>query len=312
MNILISGALGHIGSKLIRQISLNFNKINLDIVDNIATQRYCSIFDLKKNKNLFINFFDEDLLNFDFNKLKKKPSYIIHLAAKTDAESSLYSKNKFISHNYALTKKVSDFSLKNNVRLIFISSTSVYGTQKTTINESCDIQDLNPQSPYAESKIKEENYIKSLSKKGLKYTILRFGTIYGVSPGIRFHTAVNKFCYQASLNKPITVWKTALNQKRPYLYLDDAINSIFFIIKNNNFDNEIYNVLTSNNSVKEIIKIIKIKNNKTKIKFVNSKIMNQLSYNVENKKLKKLGFKYYGNLKKGVFEILNLLKGIDN
>ena len=48
----------------------------------------------------------------------------------------------------------------------------------------------------------------------MKFIILRFGTIYGVSSGMRFHTAVNKFCYQAAFNKPLTVWKTALNQKK--------------------------------------------------------------------------------------------------
>ena len=79
----------------------------------------------------------------------------------------------------------------------------------------------------AKTKIKEERYIRENLKK---YIILRLGTIVGISEGMRFHTAVNKFCYQAALNKPLTIWKTALNQKRPYLDLKDGVNSIIFII----------------------------------------------------------------------------------
>ena len=58
--------------------------------------------------------------------------------------------------------------------------------------------------------------------KSLKYNTFRFGTIAGVSKGIRFHTAVNKFCFNAALDKDINVYKTALNQYRPYLTLRDA------------------------------------------------------------------------------------------
>ena len=57
---------------------------------------------------------------------------------------------------------------------------------------------------YNLSKIEEEKYIR---RKLKNYVILRLGTIVGVSNGMRFHTAVNKFCYQSSLNQPLTIWK---------------------------------------------------------------------------------------------------------
>ena len=107
-----------------------------------------------------------------------------------------------------------------------MSSTSVYGTQKDLVSEDCDIEDLSPQSPYANTKLKEEEFILSFSKnKTLNAVILRFGTIFGISQGIRFHTAVNKFCWQASVGLPITVWKLR-TVKRPYLDLLDASRAI--------------------------------------------------------------------------------------
>ena len=69
--------------------------------------------------------------------------------------------------------------------------------------------------------------------KYLLFNTFRLGTITGVSPGIRFHTAVNKFCFNASINKNVEVYKTALDQFRPYLSLKDAFKVFEFCIKKN-------------------------------------------------------------------------------
>ena len=99
------------------------------------------------------------------------------------------------------TKKVVQYAKKYKVPLIFPSSTSVYGKMKDNDTlEEYQTNKLFPQSPYAKIKLKEEKIIKANLKSG-KYVIIRLGTIVGVSSGMRFHTAVNKFCYQASLNK---------------------------------------------------------------------------------------------------------------
>ena len=94
-------------------------------------------------------------------------------------------------------------------------------------------------------------------KNEIKYTTFRFGTISGVSKGMRFHTAVNRFCLDASLDKDINVYKTALNQFRPYLSLDDAFKLFKFTIENDFFKNDIYNALSENCTVKGILDKIK-------------------------------------------------------
>ena len=90
-------------------------------------------------------------------------------------------------------KNIINYCLKNKSKLIHLSSTSVYGKQANIVSENDDHL-LKPQSPYAEIKLIEENLLKKNRKK-LKYITLRLGTISGVSKGIRFHTAINKFCF---------------------------------------------------------------------------------------------------------------------
>ena len=222
----------------------------------------------------------------------------------TNAEKSFGKEKEMFKNNLNCLKTVMNFCNSNKVKLIHISSTSVYGKQADLVDETCEKKYLKPQSPYAKIKLIEENLLKK--QKKLKYTTFRFGTIAGVSKGIRFHTAVNKFCFNAALNENITVYKTALHQYRPYLSLKDAFQVFKFCIDNNFFKNDIYNALSGNFTVNQILKKIRKIKKKIKITFVKSEIMNQLSYHVDDTKLKNEGLKLNSNLEKDIKDTLNL------
>ena len=135
----------------------------------------------------------------------------------------------------------------------------------------------------------------------------RLGTIAGVSKGMRFHTAINKFCLNAGLNHKIEIYKTAYNQYRPYLSLGDLFQTFKHCVENNIYKNDIYNVLSGNYTVKQIVNEIKKHKSKVKIKFVNSAIMNKLSYLVDDSKIKSLGVKFNSKIEIDIKETLNLL-----
>jgi len=284
MNILITGCLGHIGSfilpKLLKKKNHKIIGIDSNFNNNLNT-----IYNLKK-KNF--TFYLEDLKKFAYKKKISKIDVIIHLASTTNAEKSLLNKKEYEHNNLECFKKILEINNFYKSKLIHISSTSVYGVSSELVSENLNEKFLKPQSPYADIKLKEE---KLLKKNNLKFVSLRFGTIVGASSGMRFHTAVNKFCLAARFDKPFLVWKSAYNQYRPYLSLRDAAKTLIFFINNKDLiKNEIYNVVTNNFTVSEILfKIKKIFNKKIKIKYVNSKIMNQLSYKVDGNKIRKLG-----------------------
>ena len=165
---------------------------------------------------------------------------------------------------------------------------------------------LKPQSPYAKIKLIEEDMLKK--NKKIQYNTFRLGTIAGYSKGMRFHTAVNKFCLNASLNQEINVYKTAMNQFRPYLSIRDCFNLFKFCIENNFVKNDIFNILSGNFTVKQILNKIKKRKKNIKIKFVKSAIMNQLSYHVDNSKIKKYGLKMNSNLQNDIDNTLKLFQ----
>ena len=307
MKIIVTGATGHIGSYLIRDLGLQFKESEIVMIDNMMTQRFASLFNLPKTGKY--SFIEGDVRLMDLNSLFKGADIVIHLAAITDAAGSFDKATEVEENNYQSTLKVANACLETGVSLIALSSTSVYGTQNDVVDEDCSENELQPQSPYASTKLKEEELISNLSKdKGLKAIHCRFGTIFGASPGMRFHTAVNKFCWQATMGQPITVWNTAYDQKRPYLDLLDASRAIIHIIENDIFDGRIYNVLTQNSTVRQVIDIIREFVPSLEVEFVDTKIMNQLSYEVLCDRFKSKGFVFSGDLKRGIKETILLLK----
>ena len=194
MNLLITGCCGHIGSYVAENIH-KIKKIKKTIiVDNIKSNRFCSLFDLQKKSNL--NFFLRDVSKTKSLKDFKKIDYVIHLASMTNAEKSFGKESEMYKNNIDCLKTVIEFCKKNNSKLIHLSSTSVYGKQTKVVDETCEKKYLKPQSPYADIKLIEERMLKKESKN-LTYNTFRFGTISGVSKGIRFHTAFKQNLFTA-------------------------------------------------------------------------------------------------------------------
>ena len=306
MKILITGGLGHIGSYLLENIDkIKFIK-KIYIIDNLSTNRYCSLFNLPKtNKKIY--FYQKDLSLKNALKDFKKVDVVLNLSSLTDAEGSLKIKNKIYRNNLGIFDNILRYCKKNSSKLIHISSTSVYGEQKGLVDENC--KKLKPKSPYAEIKVKEENILK---KNKIRFVSYRFGTISGVSKGMRFHTAINKFCLYSVLGKPLPIWKSMMNKPRPYLSLRDAFKVIKFTIENNFFNNETFNILSENLTLKKIIGYFKKYNKTIKIKYEKSKLVNQYSYRVSNEKFTRKALLLKSNIYHDIKFTLKIFRNINN
>ena len=308
MKILITGSLGHIGSYLLENIDkIKFIK-KVYIIDNLLTNRYCSLFNLQKiNKKIY--FYQKDLSTNNALKNFIRVDIVINLASLTDAETSLKIKNEIYRNNLGIFKNILKYCEKNSSKLIHISSTSVYGEQKGLVDESCE--KLRPKSPYAEIKVKEEKILNK-NKTKIRFVSYRFGTISGVSKGMRFHTAINKFCLYTVLGKPLPIWKSMMNKPRPYLSLRDAFKVIKFTIENNFFNNKTFNILSQNLTLKKVISYFKKCKKTIKIKYEKSKLINQYSYKVSNKKFTEDAFLLKSDIHDDIKSTLKMFRNINN
>jgi nucleoside-diphosphate-sugar epimerase len=114
-----------------------------------------------------------------------------------------------------------------NIPFIFASSCSVYGFSTKMVDENST---PNPLTPYSQAKLDIEMLLQRLSDNDWQPLILRFATIFGFSPRMRFDTVINMFCGMAIANRKITLNSNG-EALRPFLYLRDACEIIEFFLQ---------------------------------------------------------------------------------
>jgi UDP-glucose 4-epimerase len=308
MRIVITGALGHIGSRLIRELAVAWPGTDIVMVDNLATERYASLFNLPEACHY--EFVEGDVLTADLVSLFTGAEAVVHLAALTNgARTDLRDRMERV--NVEGTERVARTCAAMGIGLLFPSTTSVYGVPRGIVREDCADADLRPQSPYAEWKLRSEDLLRSLeSREKLRFVIFRMGTIFGPSVGMRFHTAVNQFCWRAVAGHPLEVWTTASDQFRPYLDLTDAVRAMIFVLRRRQFDGRVYNVLTLNATVTHVVEVLRTYVPDLSITYADSPLMNDLSYCVDDNRFRRLGFEARGSLASGIGDTIAMLTGV--
>ena len=307
MRLVVTGALGHIGSRLIREVAVACPGADVVMLDNLATERYASLYDLPEACRY--EFVEGDVLTADLGARFAGADAVLHLAALTN-----YARVDLRDHmervNVRGTARVARACAAAGVPMLFPSTTSVYGVANRVVSEDGPRDDLQPQSAYAAWKLQSEELLRSLGRdEGLRFVILRMGTIFGPSVGMRFHTAVNQFCWRAVSGQPIEVWHTASHQFRPYLDLTDAVRAMIFVLRHRQFDARVYNVLTLNATVAHVVEVLSAFVPNLRINYIESPLMNTLSYHVDATRFSRLGFEFSGSLERGIGDTIAMLSG---
>ena len=93
MRVVVTGALGHIGSRLIRELPRAWPGAEIVMLDNLATERYASLFDLPEQGRY--EFVEADVLDADLGRVFRGADAVIHLAALTNvARTDLHARMK--------------------------------------------------------------------------------------------------------------------------------------------------------------------------------------------------------------------------
>jgi nucleoside-diphosphate-sugar epimerase len=277
------------------------------MVDNLATERYASLYNLPEACRY--EFVEGDVLTADLLAIFAGADAVVHLAALTNgARTDLQQQMERV--NVVGTERVARACAALGIGLLFPSTTSVYGVPHGVVTEDCPKEELKPQSPYAAWKLQSEEWLTWLARQeGLQFVVFRMGTIFGPSVGMRFHTAVNQFCWRAVAGQPIEVWQTASHQFRPYLDLSDAVRAMMFVMRRRQFDARVYNVLTLNATVAHVVEVLSAIIPDLQISYVDSPLMNRLSYCVDNSRFSQLGFECSGSLERGIGDTVAMLTG---
>jgi len=245
--ILITGAAGFIGSNLADELlKQDFRIMGIDNFDpfyrreikeaNISGALRNSSFSFREGDIRDPEFLDRCFSEFE-------PGLVIHLAAKAGVRPSISDPAAYFDVNVKGTLNLLEtMRRKNSGRMLFASSSSVYGNNKKTPFSESDNVDY-PISPYAASKKAGELLCHTYHHLyGMDIFCLRFFTVYG--PRQRCDLAINKFTRAILNGETITLFGDGTTS-RDYTHISDIVQGIKKAIeKVNGFD--IFNLGESN------------------------------------------------------------------
>jgi nucleoside-diphosphate-sugar epimerase len=196
-------------------------------------------------------------------------------------------------------------------RFIFASTCSNYGKMKNTSQYVDEESELSPVSLYAETKVAVETaLLESGRSEHWCPTPLRFATIYGVSPRMRFDLTVNEFTMEILTKKRLKVYGEQF--WRPYVHARDAARAIDLILNSSPalVGGRVFNVgaTDQNFQKKQLVEMIRPYAPDAVIEFV-FKAEDPRDYRVSFARITdQLGFKITRTVAEGIAEIAHLVR----
>ncbi len=253
MKALITGGAGFIGSHLADLlISKDYSVI---AVDNLSLGTIDNMHHLTHHKKF--KFIKEDLLHLDRLKdifQKNKFDTVFHLAANSDIAESAGNPGTDLENTFMTTWNTLECCRLFHVKkFVFASTSAVYGNATRTLSEEAGT--FSPVSYYGAGKLASEGFISAYSSMSdIQSWIIRFPNVAGER---MTHGIIYDFIKKLKSNPKRLVVLGDGNQKKPYIYVKDLVEAMFFIYQTSKEKLNHYNVgVKDQTSVTEIAKIV--------------------------------------------------------
>jgi nucleoside-diphosphate-sugar epimerase len=308
MKVLVTGGAGYIGSVLVRQL---LNKgYSVRALDSLKFGGD-ALYDVMLHPNF--EFMKGDVRNAeDVAKAIDGVDGIAHLAAIVGDPACKKFSEEANETNWDGSVALFEAAEKAGVkRFVFASTCSNYGKMPDPDSFVVETSQLNPVSLYAELKVKFEKYLLEERKDAnICSTALRFSTVYGFSPRIRFDLTVNEFTRNAAIYGEQEIWGPQF--WRPYCHVDDLARAVVLVLESpvEKVKANVFNVGSTEENynkgmiIEEVCKVVP----DVKVNYVDSS-EDPRDYRVNFDKIKnELGFTITKTVPDGVKEIYTLLR----
>jgi nucleoside-diphosphate-sugar epimerase len=309
--VLVTGGAGYVGSGLLREL-LN-EGYSVTCVDNLMFGGE-SLLDIWHNANFTFHKCDvNDWTSLNTILTENSFDAVIHLAAIVGDPACKLHSDLAQKTNWESTKWLIDKCQEIGVpKFVFASTCSNYGKMEDPESYVDEYSKLAPVSLYAELKVKFEEYMLNEMTKSNNFspTSLRFSTVYGLSPRMRFDLTVNEFTKDLALGRELVIFGEQF--WRPYCHVKDFSNAFITVLKSvsNKVAYNVFNVGdTQENYTKQmLIDEIKKVLPEAKIKYVD-KNDDPRDYRVNSDKIKReLGFQISMRVPDGIKEVKRIVQ----
>ena len=217
MRFVVTGGAGFVGSYLVKLLVKKGH--NVVVIDNLHKGKKENLDEvLDKIEFLNIDIRDYDLMEKNMRDIDG----VFHQAALTVVQDSFKDPEEYHSVNVDGTDNIFKIAQKNNFKVVYASSSSIYGHQENVpILENFNKKPINP---YGKTKLNDEIIAEKYSKLGVKIIGLRYFNIFGKGQTIEYAGVITKFLDRIQDGKPPIIFGDG-SQIRDFIHVEDIANA---------------------------------------------------------------------------------------
>ena len=236
MKYVVTGGAGFIGSNIVKKLVSRGD--NVTVIDNLNTGKEQNLESVKDK----IIFCKDSILNMDLLENKTKDiDGIFHQAALASVQDSFSKPKEYHNVNVNGTENILKLAKKNNFKVVYASSSSVYGNPKRVPIKESD--NKNPINPYAETKLKKEELAIKYAKMGVNVIGLRYFNVFGKGQSKEYAGVLKLFLERIRDRLPPKINGDG-TQFRDFVYVEDVANANIMSM-DSKIEHEFFNVGTN-------------------------------------------------------------------
>lgn len=309
MRVLVAGGAGYMGSVLCKQLLQQGHQVR--VLDSLMHGGHAILPLYSEDDFSFIqgDVRDSDVLVEALDQVDG----VVNLAAIVGDPAC--ARNPELAREVNQEAALNLYSLAKNLgvdRFVFASTCSNYGRMADPTQYLDEDSDLRPVSLYAETKVAvERTVLDSQGAQGMSATVMRFATLFGLSPRMRFDLTVNTFAMELMTQEGLEVYGDQF--WRPYVHVRDAARAIVLVLTSpkEKVQGQVFNVgdTQENYTKRQLAELISEESGFAgTIQYV-QKVEDPRDYRVSFEKIKQeLGFEITRTVQQGVREIVDAIK----
>ncbi len=306
MNVLLTGHKGYIGSvmtPLLLDAGHTVHGLDADLFEGCSFDED-GMTTIPETRKDLRDVQQSDVEGFDV---------VIHLANLSNDPLGNLDPDLTYAINHRATVRLAELARDAGVgRFVFSSSCSLYGAAgQDRVTEEAD---FNPVTPYGTAKVLAERDIRPLASESFSPIFMRNGTVYGISPRLRFDLVVNNLTAWAVATGQIRM-KSDGSPWRPLVHVEDVCTAFLAALEapREAIHNEAFNVgsTSENYQVRDVATIVGEVVPDCAVSFADGASPDSRSYRVAFEKItERLGWSPKWTVRDGAEQVYEVLRGL--